>query len=114
MLILVNALVILADSSTEPVLGVVNTQLPVGGKRRAINLRIVRSLGYHCISGMDFLQFFSLSVDFDHDLWKLAGNAEMRLFANGSDASNHIQDHCSGLSEATKNDRARIDEIVQK
>ena len=49
-----NAKVLLADNSVEPVLGEINTQLSLQGKRKALPVRLVRELGYDCILGIDF------------------------------------------------------------
>ena len=63
-LIPVSASVLLADGSVEQVVGEVNTQLTIGKTRKGLPVRIVHSLVYDCILGIDFLKLFKLKNQF--------------------------------------------------
>ena len=64
-----SASVLLADNSIEPVVGEINIQLSLPNTRKGMPVRLVRSLGYDCILGIDFLMAFGMILDFEKEVW---------------------------------------------
>ena len=68
-----STLVTLADGSRERMKGEVNTQFTLRGTRKHLPVRLVQSLNYDCILGMDFSHSFGLVIDFRDNSWKFVG-----------------------------------------
>ena len=104
----------LADNSIEPVVGEVNTQLSIGKTRKGMPVRLVHSLVYDCILGMDFLKLFKLKVDFGKGTWQLPENPSIYHFDPVLSATEPIYGECAGLSELSNTQRKRVDQLIKK
>ena len=106
------ASVLLADNSIEPVVGEVNVQLTLAKTRKSLPLRLVHSLGYDCILGMDFLESFGLFIDFGKGSWQLPNNKNIYKFTANNSAT--VRGQCAGLVETTELQQKQIKNLINK
>lgn len=105
--------VILADGSREKVLGEINTQVTLNGKRKHMVVRMVSSLIEDCILGMDFLKYFGIILDFGKNQWKSKYHDEFHSF-DVSAEDNLLVGDCAGLTELSVDQKDVIDSLVTK
>lgn len=110
----VSASVLLADNSVEPVLGEVNTQLTLAGKRKALPVRLVHSLSYDCILGIDFLKTFGIKIDFGKSKWQFSGESGWFDFDPALGKSCDVSGDFAGLQELTYVQRGQIADLIRK
>lgn len=113
-LIPVDAKVLLADNSVEKVLGEISTQLTLQGKRKALPVRLVRSLGYDCILGIDFLKAFGIQIDFGSRSWSHHGNSESVPFESLNGEPVKVDGVCAGLSELDARQRVKVEALLRR
>ena len=113
-LIPVQASVLLADNSVEPVVGEVNTLFTLGRTKRSLPVRVVRVLDYDCILGIDFLINFGLKIDFGANTWELPEDPQVYGFGNTVSDSKSLVGECAGLVEISDAQRELVDSITVK
>lgn len=113
-LVPVSASVLLADNLIEPVLGEVNTQLSLGGKWKSLLVRLVHSLGYGCILGMDFLTSLGIKIDFDKSLWQLPDSSDWLDFNPSTLNAEDVSGDCAGLKELSNTQKKRIHRLLKR
>ena len=109
-----SAKVQLADNSIEAVLGEVNTQLSLHGTRKALPVRLVKSLGYDCILGIDFLKTFGLIVDFGQKTWVIPGKEQTFPFDCPSEDLEEVEGACAGLCELDARQRVKVEATLRR
>ena len=107
-----SASVLLAYNLVESVVGKVNLQLTLAKTRKSLPLRVVHSLGYDCILGMDFLKSFGLFIDFGKSTWQLPNNKNTFKFTANDSAA--VRGSCAGLVETTEQQQKQIKTLINK
>ena len=82
--------------------------------RKSLPLRLVHSLGYDCILGMDFLKIFGLTIDFGEKSGGLPGGETKFPFSPAIDTSMEVLGVCAGLADSTYEQKQRILELVTR
>lgn len=112
-LIPVSATVLLAKSSVEYVVDEVNTQFTLSKTRKAMPVRVVHSLIYDCILGIDFLKNFKLKIHFGKGTWKLP-DSQVFKFDLGSNPDEEVIGECAGLAEMSNTQKKKMDRLIKQ
>lgn len=110
----VSASVLLADNSIEPILGEVNLQLSLLRSRKSLPVRLVHSLGYDCILGIDFLTSFGLKIDFGENTWQLPDSRRSISFENLPDEVSEVRGDCAGLADLSEEQQKRVKNLLSR
>ena len=113
-LIPVSAKVLLGDNSVEVVLGEINIQLSLQGKRKALLVRLVKSFGYDCILGIDFLKTFGMKIDFGSRRWSVPDHSNVFPFDRPNGGREEVEGVCAGLSDLDARERVKVEALVKR
>lgn len=106
-----NSFVSMANGKQEPIIGVLNTRLEFAKAKFMVKFRVVESLNYDGILGMDNIIALKLRVDFSKDYISLEPQAIESL--NNDVINALIESSCASLKEITPNQRKQVEALVK-
>ena len=111
----VNASVLVANNSIESVAGEADIQFSVSKFRKNLVVRLLPSLDYDCVLGVDFLKLFGVEIDFSQNTWKAGDGPHMKFLGRKEEmrVTGQIVGECAGLIELTAEQRVEVDRIVK-